>query len=97
MQKMYSELKDKGMGLIAVNGMDSDAVINKYVEENKFTFPIGMADKKEGGGIYDVAEKYGVSAYPTNYLIDASGNVIWRGVGFNEAAIRKALAEAGVK
>ena len=97
MQKMYSELKDKGMGLIAVNGMDSDTVINKYVEDNKFTFNIGMADKKEGGGVYDVAERYGVSAYPTNYLVDAAGNVIWRGVGFNEEAIRKALAKVGVK
>jgi hypothetical protein len=93
---MYEELKDKGMGLIAVNGFDSEEVINKYVEEKKFTFPIGMADKKEGG-IYDVALKYGVSAYPTNYLVDASGKVIWRGIGFNEAAIRKALAEQGIK
>ena len=93
---MFDELKDKGMGLIAVNGMDSDAVINKYVQEKKFTFQIGMADKKEGG-IYDVGQKYGVSAYPTNYLVDASGKVIWRGIGFNEAAIRKALAEQGIK
>ena len=55
-----------------------------------------MAEKKEGG-IYDVGEKYGVSAYPTNYLVAASGKVIWRGIGFDEAAIRKALAELGVK
>ena len=96
MQKMYSELKDKGMGLIAVNGSDSNEVINKYVEENKFTFTVGMADQKEGG-VYDVAERYGVSAYPTNYLVDSAGNVIWRGIGFNEEAIRKALAKAGVK
>ena len=82
--------------MIAVNGIDSDEVINKYIQEKKFTFQIGMADKKEGG-IYDVGEKYGVSAYPTNYLVDASGKVIWRGIGFDEAAIRKALAESGVK
>jgi hypothetical protein len=96
LQKMYTELKDKGLGLIAVNGMDSEDVINKYVADNKFTFTIGMADKKEGG-IYDVAEKYGVSAYPTNYVVDAAGKVIWRGIGFNEQAIRKALTDAGVK
>jgi thioredoxin-related protein len=94
---MYEELKDKGMGLVAVNGFDSDAVINKYIEEKKFTFQVGMADKKEGGATYDVALKYGVSAYPTNYLVDSSGKVIWRGIGFNEEAIRKALTEAGVK
>ena len=85
------------MGLIAVNGIDSDEVINKYIQEKKFTFQIGMADKKEGGATYDVAVKYGVSAYPTNYVVDSSGKVIWRGIGFNEQAIRKALADAGVK
>ena len=85
------------MGLIAVNGFDKDDVINKYIEEKKFTFQVGMADKKEGGATYDVGLKYGVSAYPTNYLVDSGGKVLWRGIGFNEEAIRKALAEAGVK
>lgn len=55
-----------------------------------------MADQKEGG-IYDVAEKYGVMAYPTNYLVNAEGKVVWRGVGFDEAAMRKALEQAGLK
>lgn len=93
---MYEELRDKGMGLVAVNGFDSEEVINKYVTEKKFTFQIGMADKKEGA-TYDVGQRYGVSAYPTNYVVDSSGKILWRGIGFNEAAIRKALADAGVK
>jgi hypothetical protein len=85
------------LGLIAVNGMDSADVINKYVKENKFSFTVGMAAKKEGGGIYDVAEKYGVMAYPTNYLVDADGKVVWRGVGFEEDELRKALGKLGLK
>ena len=35
---MYDELKDKGLGLVAVNGTDSAETINKYVKENNFTF-----------------------------------------------------------
>jgi hypothetical protein len=84
------------LGLIAVNGMDSADTINTYMSENKFTFTVGMAEQKEGG-IYDVAEKYGVMVYPTNYLVNAEGKVIWRAVGFNEAELRKALAEVGLK
>jgi hypothetical protein len=76
--------------------MDDADTINKYVTENKFTFTIGMAEKKEGG-IYDVAEKYGVMAYPTNYLVDADGKVVWRSVGFDEAGMRKALEKIGLK
>jgi hypothetical protein len=76
--------------------MDSPEVINKYLKDGKFTFRIAMADKKEGA-IYDIGKHYGVQAYPTNYLVSADGHVIWRGVGYNEEAIRKALAGLDVK
>ena len=79
-----------------MNGSDSKDVIKKYVEENKFTFQIGLAGKN-GGKEYVMADQYGVVAYPTNYLIDAKGKVIWRGVGFNEKALREALEKAGIK
>lgn len=82
--------------MVAVNGIDSKDVIKKYVDENKFTFQIALAGKN-GGKEYKVADQYGVMAYPTNYLIDAKGKVLWRGVGFDEKAIRAALEKAGVK
>lgn len=95
---MFAELHEKGLGLVAINGRDEADVINKYAAESKFTFQIGMADRKQGGKLYDIGEKYGISAYPTNYLVDAStGKVVWRGVGFNEDAIRSALAKLNIK
>ena len=36
-------------------------------------------------------------AYPTNYLIDADGKIVWRSVGFNEEDLRAALAKLGLK
>ena len=96
LEKLYEELKDKGLEMIAVNGTDSADVINKYRTESKFTFRIAMADKKEGA-IYDIGKHYGIQAYPTNYVVSGDGNVIWRGVGFDEQAIRKALAKLDVK
>jgi hypothetical protein len=71
-------------------------VIEKYIKENSFTFPIGLATK-ESGGSYDVAEQWGVMAYPTNFVLAPDGKVLWRGTGFNERAIRAALEMAGVK
>lgn len=52
---------------------------------------------KTDGPAYDIPTKYGVMAYPTNYVLDENGKVIWRGVGFDEGAIRTALAKVGVK
>ena len=91
---MYTELKDKGLELVALNGSDSADVINKYVKENNFTFLIGM---KGQGDNYDAALQYRVEAYPTNYLLDSSGKIIFRSVGFDEEGIRAALKKLDVK
>lgn len=64
--------------------------------DNKFTFKIGLTGKKVGAA-YDIAEKYGVQAYPTNYLLDANGKVLYRATGFDEAGLRAALKKAGVE
>ena len=89
-------MQGKGLELVAVNGSDEKAVIQKYFDENKFTFNVGMAGKTVGAA-YDIAGKYGVMAYPTNYLLDPNGKVLYRSVGFDEPGLRKALEAAGIK
>lgn len=64
------------------------------MNEGKFTFKIVMGGS---GQEYTLGKAYGVMAYPTNYLVDASGKIVWRGVGFNEAAMREALEQMGLK
>ena len=49
------------------------------------------------GESYTLGKAYGVQAYPTNYLIGADGKILWRSVGFDEPALRDALAQAGIK
>jgi thiol-disulfide isomerase/thioredoxin len=91
---MYDELKAKGFEIVAVNANDTVETVNKYVEEKKFSFKIVMGGR---GQDYMLGKAYGVQAYPTNYLVDADGKIIWRGVGFDEDALRAALAKAGVQ
>jgi hypothetical protein len=49
------------------------------------------------GKHHNVSGKYGVNAYPTNYVVGPDGKVAYRSVGFNEAAIRDALKKLGVQ
>lgn len=77
-----------------MNSGDSAETINKYVAENKFGFKIVMGGR---GPEYAIGKTYGVMAYPTNYLLDANGKVVWRGVGFNESALRAAIDKLGLK
>lgn len=91
---MFDEFKDKGFTIIALNGSDDKETINKYINENHFTFNIGM---KQGNQPYNADTQYGVQAYPTNYLIGSDGKILFRGVGFEEDKIRQALAKIGIK
>ncbi len=90
---MYPSLDKQGLRYISVNYGDDKKTIDKYVKEGKFTFPIGM----NGKGANDVAKLFGVSAYPTNYLIDANGKVVASFVGFDEEGMKKALRSMGLK
>lgn len=81
---------------MAINNGDSPEVINKYFKENNFTFPVALGRPNDGKE-YTMIANYGVMAYPTNYLIDANGRVVWHGVGFNEKAMREALEKIGLK
>lgn len=78
--------------MIAVNNGDSKETINRYVAENSFSFHVGMPP--QGYGIF---KDYGVQAYPTNYLLDGNGKVVFRSVGFDEAGLKSALAKLGLK
>ena len=90
---MYPNLNKQGLRYISVNNGDSKSVIDKYVKEGKFTFPIGM----NGSGKNDVPTLYGVQAYPTNYLIDANGKIVASFVGFDEEGMKAALKKMGFK
>jgi hypothetical protein len=61
------------------------------VEQNGWSFPIGM-DRDE-----TVARKYVVGVYPTNYLVDHAGKVVFRSAGWDEAGLRSALRTLGLK
>jgi hypothetical protein len=50
-----------------------------------------------GGKHYNVAGKFGVNGYPTNYLIDSNGKIAFRSIGYDESGLRAALAKLGVK
>jgi hypothetical protein len=47
-----------------------------------------------------IFKAYQVSSYPTSYLIDSEGKVVWRAVGFGpelKKELPAALAQVGIK
>ena len=60
------------------------------MSEQEFTFRIGLDVDYEKSAIF---KAYQVETHPTTYLLDAGGKIVWRGVGFEEKALREALAK----
>ena len=82
---MHQELAKRGVEMLAVDFGDKAETIVAYFKKERFE----MTPLQQEGD--EVSRAFGVQTYPTNYLLDASGKVAWRMVGFDEAAFRAVL------
>lgn len=73
--KIYNEFKNRGFEILGVGAETSRDVWLKAIEKDKLTWT-NVTDLK--GDKNTVALMYGVSYYPTNFLIDKKGNIIAR-------------------
>lgn len=84
------------MEVIAIDKGDPPEPVAKWARSRGFTFPIAMGGPLDGpkGTVFS---EYGINAFPTNYVLDSNGKVVWRRTGYEVAGLRKALAGLGVK
>ena len=92
-QKLYTDLKDQGLAIVAINKVDDAPEIKSYIRQSGTTFPIVMGER-DGPG---VLTSYHIEAYPSTYLLNAEGKVVYRSVGVNEEALLYALRELGLQ
>lgn len=92
-QKLYSELKDQGFSIVAINTVDSAADIKSYVRDTRLTFPIVMGERETATVVRD----YRVETYPSSYLLDSEGKIVYRAVGVDEAGLLRSLKELGLQ
>lgn len=90
MNALFEKTKSQGVNVLAFNRGDTPEVVKNYFSENKFSYTPIMAP-------VEVHQKFGVRAYPTNYVVDSEGVVIDRFVGWNEQKLKDALAKKGIK
>jgi thiol-disulfide isomerase/thioredoxin/outer membrane lipoprotein-sorting protein len=89
-EKLHRELKAKGLVVLGIND-ENEEQARQFLRENHISFPTLM----DTAGLH---RYYQVQAIPTLILIDRAGKVAWHHVGTsNEAVLRKALLEAGLK
>jgi len=87
-QKLYEKLKDrKDVAVISFNVDDQVGMVDGYMKEGKFTFPVLFADRL-------VREALETVSIPRNWLIDGKGMHQLEQVGFMESSdwIEKMMA-----
>ncbi len=79
MERLYQRYKGKGFVVLAVS-VDAEGapVVIPFVKEYKFTFSIGLDPKMT------LAERYGVRALPTSFLVDKKGTLVALALGPRE-------------
>ncbi|PAB58385.1 TlpA family protein disulfide reductase [Anaeromicrobium sediminis] len=78
LEKLNKENDD--LVVLAVNVREGKDIVEKYIKEGKYTFPVAL---DESG---DVSAKYLVSAFPTTYFVDKEGLLLGAVPGMMTAA-----------
>jgi peroxiredoxin len=79
LQALHEKYEAKGLTIIGIDPEDKEAdALKHFVSISGITYPVLM-------GKSEVKNAYHISGYPTLYLIDRKGNVVFATTGFNES------------
>ena len=89
LNELWAKYRDRGLVVLAVTD-EGRSLVDKFVETTSSSHPIIIEDG-------DSAGDYGISGFPTTYLIDVNGKIAWMGHGgVQEADIERLLADVVV-
>ncbi len=85
MEELYKKYKEKGFEIIAVNcdGPKTTNRVRPFVKGKKWSFRV-LLDKER-----KIARLYKVIAWPTSFLLDKDGNIIYSKLGFTPGDEKK--------
>ncbi len=90
MERLYQAFKGRGFVLLAISiDADGRSAVDPFLRELTVTYPIGLDPKMA------TADRYGVRALPTTFLVDRGGNLVAWAIGPREwdAPAARALLE----
>ncbi len=71
LNEMHEEYADQGLKVVGIT-TEGKSLVTKHIEKFKMAFPIASVAQKE-------ESNYGIRGFPTSFLIDPDGVIVWRG------------------
>jgi len=81
LEPLYQKYQDEGFQVIAVESNRDRKRATDFITKNKLTFPCLENGEGDAEFVYDT---FGVTGYPTSFLIDGKGRVLYMHLGFRE-------------
>lgn len=86
LQTLFEQYMDQGFEIVAVEAMRDTERARKFIEKNGITF----TTLEDSDGDAEVAKTiFKVRGYPTSFLIDRDGKVMFFHLGFEEGDEKK--------
>ena len=89
LQPLYETYKDQGFNVVVVDGKRQTDLAKKFIEKHGLTYTALENGEDEAEVVKTV---FGVQSFPTSFLIDREGRVMYSHLGF-EAGDEEHLAE----
>ncbi len=81
LEPLWKKYRDQGFAVVAIETLRNREGAVRFIEEKNLTYHL----VENGEGDEDVIENiFRVDGYPTSYLIDREGRIIYYHIGFDE-------------
>jgi cytochrome c biogenesis protein CcmG/thiol:disulfide interchange protein DsbE len=89
LQPLYETYKDQGFNVVVVDGKRMTDLATKFIEKHGLTYT-ALENGEDDAEV--VKAVFGVQSFPTSFLIDREGRVMYSHLGF-EAGDEEHIAE----
>ena len=79
LQPLYEKYRDQGFEVIAVEAKRDTERARKFIADNELSYTLLETGEDEADVVRHV---FGVRSFPTSYVIDRSGKVVFYHLGF---------------
>lgn len=88
LERLYREFSGKGLVVLGLDVGEEASGVNQFATQESYTFPLLL------GGEPEAAAEYFVDSYPTTFVVDRQGRIVYRSSGDPATDLRSAVAAA---